>query len=499
MPRLIPSSSRLGRWLRFGRSHVRLEIAHAQRLLRTRIPGSKLRVQQAVGVLFAGAVAVGAAQFVPEALPREARLMAGIFVLAALLWTTEALPLFATALLVIALEVVLLANPGDWPGLGFTGAETPPYQTFLAPLASPIIYLFLGGFIVARAAVKEGVDASLASLVLRLFQGRPRLVMLGLMIATATFSMFMSNTATTAMMITLVGPMLVQIPKDDPVRRGLLLSVPFAANIGGMGTPVASPPNAVALGVLAESGLAISFGAWMLIAVPLGAVLLVIAWLLIQRLYPAQTAGLHLQPITSRLTGRGYVVLAVALSTIALWLAEPWHGLPTAVVALLPVVAFTSLGVLNRYDFDALQWNVLVLIAGGLALGVGMRLTGLDVALVQALPTGGATALLILTAGTLVLSTFMSNTAAANLVLPIGISLAMATGDPASGIEVALCIALVASSAMALPVSTPPNAIAYAQGELTTRDMVMAGTIVSLLALALIAGLGPFVIGYWIR
>ncbi|MEL7168582.1 MAG: SLC13 family permease, partial [Bacteroidota bacterium] len=208
---------------------------------------------------------------------------------------------------------------------------------------------------------------------------------------------------------------------------------------------------------------------------------------------------LHLQPITSRLTGRGYVVLAVALSTIALWLTEPWHGLPTAVVALLPVVAFTSLGVLNRHDFDALQWNVLVLIAGGLALGVGMRLTGLDVALVQALPTGGATALLILTAGTLVLSTFMSNTAAANLVLPIGVSLAMAMGDAASGIEVALCIALVASSAMALPVSTPPNAIAYAQGELTTRDMVMAGTIVSLLALALIAGLGPFVIGYWIR
>ncbi|MEM8599661.1 MAG: DASS family sodium-coupled anion symporter [Bacteroidota bacterium] len=498
MPRLIPTPPRLRRWLRFGRAHVQQDVAHAQRLLRTRIPGSKLRVQQAVGVLFAGAVALGAAQFVPEALPREARLMAGIFVLAAVLWTTEALPLFATALLVIALEVVLLANPGGWPGLGFSHGATPPYQTFLAPLASPIIYLFLGGFIVARAAVKEGVDASLASLVLRLFQGRPRQVMLGLMVATATFSMFMSNTATTAMMITLVGPMLAQIPKDDPVRRGLLLSVPFAANIGGMGTPVASPPNAVALGVLAESGLSVSFGTWMLVAVPLGAILLGITWLLIVRLYPASTHGLHLRPITSALTGRGYVVLFVALCTIALWLTEPWHGLPTAVVALLPVVAFTSLGVLNRHDFDALQWNVLVLIAGGLALGLGMRHTGLDVALVEALPTGGATALLILTTGTLLLSTFMSNTAASNLVLPIGVSLAVATGSASSGVVVALCIALTASSAMALPVSTPPNAIAYAQGELTTRDLVAAGTIVSLIALALIVGLGPLVISFWV-
>ncbi|MEM6783758.1 MAG: DASS family sodium-coupled anion symporter [Bacteroidota bacterium] len=498
MPRLVPTPSRLGRWLRFGRTHIRMEVAHAQRLLRARIPGSKLRVQQAVGVVFAGAVAVAVAQFVPESLPREVRLMAGIFVLAALLWSTEALPLFATALLVIALEVVLLANPGGWPGLGFAD-EPPPYETFLAPLASPMIYLFLGGFIVARAAVKEGVDASLASLVLRLFRGRPRLVMLGLMIATATFSMFMSNTATTAMMITLVGPMLAQIPKTDPVRRGLLLSVPFAANIGGMGTPVASPPNAVAVGVLAEFGLRISFGTWMLIAVPLGTLLLVATWLLIVRLYPAATPGLHLEPITSRLTGRGVVVLSVALATILLWLTEPWHGLPTAVVALLPVVAFTSLGVLNRHDFDALQWNVLVLIAGGLAIGVGMRITGLDVLLVQALPTGGATALLILTAGTLVLSTFMSNTAAANLVLPIGVSLALAAGDGTSGFVVALCIALAASSAMALPVSTPPNAIAYAQGELTTRDLVWAGTIVSALALVLIAGLGPYVIGFWIR
>ncbi|MEM6289548.1 MAG: SLC13 family permease, partial [Bacteroidota bacterium] len=312
------------------------------------------------------------------------------------------------------------------------------------------------------------------------------------------FSMFMSNTATTAMMITLVGPMLAQIPREDPVRRGLLLSVPFAANIGGMGTPVASPPNAVALGVLTDAGIPISFGTWMLIAVPLGALLLTVTWMLLLRVYPAATPGLNLQPITSRLTGRGLVVLAIALATIVLWLTEPWHGLPTAVVALLPVVAFTSLGVLNRHDFDALQWNVLVLIAGGLALGLGMRLTGLDAALVAALPTGGGTVVLILTTGTLVLSTFMSNTAAANLVLPIGVSLALTTADGGTdAVIVALCIALAASSAMALPVSTPPNAIAYAQGELTTRDLIASGTIVSVIALVLIVLLGPLVIGFW--
>ena len=173
-------------------------------------------------------------------LSREAVYMAGIFVLAALLWATEALPLFATAILIIALEIILLANPGGWMGFGFADSNSPDYRVFLEPLANSVIVLFFGGFLLAHAILKEGVDQTMAGAVLRLFGASPRRVMLGLMVITAVFSMWMSNTATTAMMITLTVPMFSQLPVGDRLRKGLVLCVPFAANIGGMGTPIAS-------------------------------------------------------------------------------------------------------------------------------------------------------------------------------------------------------------------------------------------------------------------
>lgn len=434
-----------------------------------------------------------------SALSQEAIYMAGIFVLAALLWVTEALPLFATALLVMGLEVILLANPGNWAGVGFASGASPDYRIFLAPMADPIIILFLGGFLMAQAAIKEGVDKAMAGVILRLFGGNPQMVMLGLMLVTAVFSMWMSNTATTAMMITLVVPMLGQLPSEDRIRKGLVLSIPFAANIGGMGTPIASPPNAVAVGFLEQSGFSVSFLDWMLIAVPLMVVLLFIGWVLLRVLFPAGSAGFTFAPVKQHVTGRGWFVLGVMGVTILLWLSDAWHGLPTAVVALVPAIAYTASGILNRSDFNQLQWHVLILIAGGIALGLGMQQTGLDQVLIAQVPASGALALAGLVIATVVLSTFMSNTATSNLLLPIGVSLAVAgvgsnSPDP---YQVGIGIALAASSAMALPISTPPNAIAYAHGDLDTRDMALAGSIMGGIALLLVVLMGPFVINFW--
>ncbi len=432
-----------------------------------------------------------------QGLPREAALMAGIFVIAALLWVTEALPLFATALLVIGLEVILIANPGGWPGLGFEAAESPDYRVFLAPLADPIIWLFLGGFLIAAAAVKEGVDQVLAGIVLRPFQGSPRRVMFGLMIVTAVFSMFMSNTATTAMMMTLVGPILAQIPRGDPARVGLVLGVPFAANIGGMGTPISSPPNAVAVGFLEQAGLSVSFLGWMLVAVPLAAILLAVAWLLISARYRPTTEDLSLVAGGGKLDARGAYVLTVILITIALWLSDQLHGLPAAVVALVPAIAFTATGLLGREDFNTLEWHILVLIAGGIALGVGMQATGLDLVIVDVVPEVGFLVLAPLAVATVLLSTFMSNTAAANLLLPVGVALAV-TGAGPGALEAGLTIALTASLAMALPVSTPPNAIAFAHGELHTRDLVVTGSILGVIGITMIVLFGGPIIRFWL-
>jgi sodium-dependent dicarboxylate transporter 2/3/5 len=432
-------------------------------------------------------------------LPSETTYMAGIFIVAALLWVTEALPLFATALLVVGLEVLLLANPGGWAGLGFEQQPTPDYRVFLAPIADPIIILFFGGFLLARASVKEGVDRALAGIILRVFRGRPLFVMLGLMMATALFSMWMSNTAATAMMITLVGPMLAQISDEDRIRKGLVLAIPFAANIGGMGTPISSPPNAVAVGFLSSAGYDVTFLDWMLVAVPLAAVLLLAAWLLLWTLFSPHAEDLMLEPVEHRVDGRGLFVLGVIALTIGLWLTDRWHGLPTAVVALVPAIAFTATGLLDQNDVNSLEWNILILIAGGIALGVGMQRTGLDQVLVQQLPAGGPFVLVGMILATLLISTFMSNTAAANLILPVGISFAASVGaanalDP---VQMGVSIALVASMAMGLPVSTPPNAIAYASGELAARDFSLAGTLLGVLAAVLIGTLGGPIIGFW--
>jgi sodium-dependent dicarboxylate transporter 2/3/5 len=458
------------------------------------------------GLLLAGCLAAALAVVLlllqQGGLERQAAFMVGIFVLAALLWVTQALPLFATSLLVIALEIVLLANPGRWRGLGFERGPGPGWEDIVNLAADPVLLLFFGGFLLARAAVKEGVDQTVAAAILRPFGGRPGRALLGLMLATVTFSMWMSNTATTAMMVALVAPMLAALPPGERFRKALVLGIPFAANVGGMGTPIASPPNAVALSYLRSAGLNVGFLEWMLVAVPLMLGLVLITWLLLWTRYRPQTAGLRLHCEPRALTGRGAFVVAVFLVTVAGWLTEPLHGLPAAVVALLPVVAFTAGGILRRADVDSLEWSVLILIAGGIALGGGMRLTGLDAVIARllsedlALAGLGALAALVLL--TLLLGTFMSNTAAANLVLPVGISLAVAA--QAGGgvvIQTAMSIALVASVSMALPVSTPPNAIAYARGELATRDMVRVGAIVGAVAAAFIILLGGVVVRVW--
>lgn len=420
---------------------------------------------------------------------RQAALMAGIFSLTALLWVTEALPLFATALIAIGLQLLLLSNPGDWPGLGFSTGPSPSYREILAIAADPVLLLFFGGFLMARAAVKEGVDTAMSSLLLKPFGGRPLLLVFGLMMVTALFSMWMSNTATTAMMMTIIAPMLLQIPKGDPYRKMLTIAVPFSASIGGIATPISSPPNAVAIGFLEKEGFSISFLQWMLIGIPFMLVLQGFTWLVLRALFPPITKGLNITAQSRDLTGRGWFVVAVFIITVGLWVTDTWHGLPPAVVALFPAVAFTATQLLDRNDVNRIDWNILILIAGGISLGAGMNLTGLDKTIVKWLPAAHYGPLItvgVLVFGTLMVGTFMSNTAAANLLLPIGVTAAMALGGGSLVVQIGLSIALISSVTMALPVSTPPNAMAYSSGEISTKDIAIPGLIVGVFGAVLL-------------
>ncbi len=357
--------------------------------------------------------------------------------------------------------------------------------------------LFLGGFFLADGAAKFDLDRNLARVLLKPFGTSPRKIMLGLMLITAVFSMFMSNTATTATMMMVVLPVIHNLRSDDRLRVGLALCIPIAANVGGIGTPIGTPPNAIALGALLKAGINIGFLQWMIMAVPFVVILLLIAWGLLLVLFPSKEKAIELK-IESRFatSWSAKVFYVTAAATIILWLTEKLHGMSSSVVGFVPVVVLLSTRVFTTKDLQSIQWHVLWLVAGGIALGAGVGASGLDVWLIglvawEQVPAGMLVAVLALVA--LVFSTFISNSATANLLVPIGITLALSPTVELSPGMAGVFIALGASLAMALPVSTPPNAIAVSTGTVRTKDMALVGVLTGAIGLLIFVLAAPTV------
>ncbi|MCF7922092.1 MAG: DASS family sodium-coupled anion symporter [Candidatus Marinimicrobia bacterium] len=443
-------------------------------------------VKMILSAVFAALIA-----FVPSYTGLEPAAMWTLFILifAAGLWMTEAIPAFAVAILIIGLEILILGRPG---GVYATGPKD--WQMFVDPWSSPIMWLFLGGFILGQAAETTGLDRMMARFVLKWFGSRPSNVLLGAMGLTFVFSMFMSNTATTAMMMSVMAPVIAGVDKKDPFVKALLLGVPFAANIGGMGTIIGSPPNAIAAGLLSETH-AISFVEWMMLGLPPAIVLFFIAWFFLRFAYPSQTKkmdlrGLEWETRTGSLLPmwKRILVFPVFMVTVLLWMTSSLHGMPTAVVSFIPITVFAVAGILTVSEVRRLQWDVLMLMAGGLSLGVAIQKSGLAAWVLTLLPMesmGLLAIAFVLAYITTLLSNFMSNTAATNILAPLG--LAMAVGfEPI----VVIPLALGASAAMCLPISTPPNAIAFAMGDLKTTDFVKGGLLIGIL--------GPLLAVLWV-
>ena len=409
-----------------------------------------------------------------------------ILISAALLWSTEIIPLFATSLLIIGTQIILLSNPGGWAILE-EGSLSIPYREFLNPLTDPIIFLFLGGFILAKMAVKAGVDTRLSSIMLRVFGLSAKNTLMGIIVITTIFGMWISNTATTAMMITLNGTLLAFVPANNPFRRGLTLAIPFSAGIGGMMTPIGSPPNAIAVGLLASEGIYVGFLEWMIIMLPLVSILLFLLYHLIWFRYkPAEP--LRLTPIEPKpFTPQGRFVVVIFVLTVLMWLTDGLHGIPSAVVALFPAIIFTATGLLNAKEFNKLEWNILFVIGGGLALGQGMSLTGLDEELTGLLPMESEWIVPITLFVALLIGNFMSNTTTAILFIPLGISMAQSL-DNVNMKFMAVGLAVMAGSSLSLPISTPPNTIVYATRELKKKDFFINGTIIGLCSIGLSYG-----------
>lgn len=422
--------------------------------------------------------------FIPAVAELDVAPRRALFILlfAASLWVTEVVPAFSVGILIIGLQIALLGRPGA----GF--AETSrDWEQFVVVLGHPLIWLFFGGFVLAEGMTLTGLDRSLARRVLSKTGDRPASVLGGVMLITFLLSMFMSNTATTAMMLAMMAPLILDSDQDKTFARGLLLGIAVAANLGGMGSLIGTPPNAIAVGALSEMAnpIEITFLQWMVIGAPLALILLVFSWFYLLRLYPAQAericmATLEKEDEDPAPPWQKIVVATTLVLTVGLWLTSGRHGLPTAVVSFLPTVLFTITGIIGTHEIRRLNYDVLFLIAGGLALGQVVVNTGLSIWIVELLPVGdlGVIGIALLVAYvTAVLSNFMSNTAAANILIPIGITLSVG-----SEAEIVLPIALAASCAMCLPIATPPNALAFATGRCETRDFIRLGAIIGVIA-----------------
>ena len=427
-----------------------------------------------------------------------------LFVFAALMWMTEIIPTWTTSLLVIVLALLTVSDKG----IGFLCdpqyGQLVKYQSILSAFADPVVMLFLGGFVLAIVAEKYGLDVTLARLLLKPFGKRPGAVLLGFLLVISIFSMFRSNTATAAMMLALLMPVLASLPSDEPGKSALILSIPFAANLGGIGTPIGTPPNATAVRFLAEAGQEVSFMAWSVRMIPFVLVMVLVTWALLRLFFPFKTKEVVLRiPENTRKTDwRTWMVWICFVGTILLWATESLTGISSNIVALIPLGVLTVTGIFGKEEIKAIDWTVLWLVAGGFALGTAMEESGLAHELLTAIPFGSMKVVSVLLFAGLacyLLSIFISNSAAAALLIPIVIVVAKGMSDPAAANHDAFMalggthalisfVAMCASLAMIFPISTPPNAIAASTGMVRSRDMARVG---------LLLGIIGFVLGYF--
>lgn len=405
------------------------------------------------------------------------------------LWLTEAIPPFSVGLFILAFLVFALGNPRF-------NSEPEDIAKYVNTFSSSVIWLMLGGFFLASALTKTGLDQRLLRFTLRISGPRPRRILLGLMVTTMVASMLMSNTATTAMVVAATMPLLTRLGKEAGLSRALLVGVPLAASVGGMGTIIGSPPNVIAAGVLEGKGQNIDFLRWMLYGVPLASFLGAVGYLVLTRLFLADDRPLPVDllgkdeerdPAAASRADRA-VVLVVTAVTLLLWLTSSWHDLSVSAVSAVPIVFLTMTRVLEAEDIRRLPWDTLLLVAGGLSLGLALQQSGLlqlYAGRIVAIRIGVLALLAVFAFATMLLSNVMSHTATSTVLIPLGMAIL-----PEHGVEVALIVGLAASTALFLPVSTPPNAIAYSTGLLDQKDLRIGGTLIGLL--------GPAVTIAWV-
>lgn len=417
-------------------------------------------------------------------LPFEPAIVDGLSILIfiAVLWLTEALDVSITALLVPILAVA------------FGVLDT---TKALASFANPIIFIFLGGFALASALHAQKIDTAIANKVLTLARGRFNVAVFMLFAVSAGLSMWISNTATTAMMLPLILGVLHQLNEEEqrPTYIFVLLGVAYCANIGGIATLVGSPPNAIAA---AQNNM--TFANWLSLAGPLSLILLpVMLAVLFMVIRPNlnhhfSTGHEPLEWTQPRLLTLGIFGLTVLFWIFSSPINKLLGGLPKfdTVIAISAIVALGLSRVVTWKQIEkTTDWGVLMLFGGGICLSAVLKATGTSVFLADHIGgflQGAPLILVIMAIVTFVvfLTEFASNTASAALLVPVFAAIAESLGIPA--IILSALIAVSASCAFMLPVATPPNAIVYGSGYVAQKDMMRAGFWINLSSIAVISG-----------
>ena len=323
-----------------------------------------------------------------------------IFAFATLMWILEIVSSWATSVAIIVLMLLFCSDSG------------------IAPMVNEEDVGALLSY--KGVATKTGLDAQLAKVLLKPFGTRSEMVLLGFLLVTGLFSMFVSNTATAAMMLTFLTPVFRQLPPEGKGRIALAMSIPVAANLGGMGTPIGTPPNNIALKYLNDPeglNLGLGFGQWMMFMFPLVVLLLFISWRLLLKFFPFTQKTVELKIDGGMEKGfHSTVVVITFIVTILLWLSDRFTGINANTVALIPFCVFALTGVINKRDLEQINWSVIWMVAGGFALGYGLNKSGLAENAVESIPFAEFSPLLILLLGGAIcyaLSNFISNSATA--------------------------------------------------------------------------------------
>ncbi|CAK2402480.1 MULTISPECIES: DASS family sodium-coupled anion symporter [Vibrio] len=412
-------------------------------------------------------------------LPFETQVNTGlsILVFVAVLWLTEAIHVSITALLVPLLAVLF--------GVFNTSAA-------LANFSNPIIFLFMGGFALAAALNKQELDKAIADKVLLIAKGRMSVAVFMLFGVSAGLSMWISNTATTAMMLPLVLGIMNKVDQSEDRNTYVfvLLGIAYCASIGGIATLVGSPPNAIAA---AEVGL--SFTEWMALGLPISLILMPIAmFILYVMTKPKLDHKFELDHAPVEWTNSKKITLSIFLLTVTLWIfGKPINAMIggfSKFDSLVAIGAIVLLGASRAVEWKDVEkttdWGVLILFGGGICLSNILKATGTSVFLAHSLSGFLETAGVLLTilavvAFVVFLTEFASNTASAALLVPVFATIAEALGM--SPVILSALIAVAASCAFMLPVATPPNAIVFASGHIKQKEMMRIGMVLNLVCI----------------